>query len=89
MARADAAAHRYDRAIVDWVEACLLARRVGEVFTGTLVEVDPERSRGVVVLHDPAVEARVRGDVLPLGHDVQVRLTAADPTLGTVSFEAV
>ena len=89
MARADAAAHRYERAVVDWVEACLLADRVGEVFTGTLVEVDLEHGRGVVVLHDPAVEARVQGDALPLGHDVQVRLTAADPAAGTVRFEAV
>ena len=89
MARADQAAHRYERAVVDWVEACVLARRVGETFTGTLVEVDPEHHRGTVVINDPAVEARVTGDNLPLGHEVQVRLVQADPETGKVTFEAV
>lgn len=86
MARADAAAHRYERAVVDWVEACLLERRVGEVFTGTVVEVDPEHHRGTVVIQQPAVEARVDGDGLPLGHELQVRLTKADPEDGRVTF---
>jgi exoribonuclease R len=89
MARADSAAHRYERAVVDWVEACVLERRVGEVFTGTVVEVEPERHRGTVVIQQPAVEARVDGDGLPLGHEVQVRLTKADPEEGRVTFEAV
>ena len=57
MARADQAAHRYERAVVDWVEACVLERRVGEVFTGTVVEVDPEHHRGTVVIQ----RARRRG----------------------------
>ncbi|SEQ97993.1 RNB domain-containing ribonuclease [Microlunatus flavus] len=87
MARADQAAHRYERAVVDWVEACLLQPRVGEVFTGTVVEVEPEKSRGTVVVQDPAVEARVSGNDLPLGHELQVRLAAADPETGTVRFE--
>jgi exoribonuclease R len=89
MARADQAAHRYERAVVDWVEACVLARRVGETFTGTVVEVDPEHHRGTVVISDPAVAARVLGDGLPLGHELQVRLAQADPEQGRVTFEAV
>jgi exoribonuclease R len=72
--------------VVDWVEACLLERRVGEVFTGTVVEVDHERHRGTVVIQQPAVEARVDGDGLPLGHQLQVRLTQADPEQGRVTF---
>ena len=87
MARADQAAHRYERAVVDWVEACLLQHRVGEVFTGTVVEVDPEHHRGTVVVRQPAVEARVSGDGLPLGHEVQLRLTQADPAEARVTFE--
>ena len=97
MAAATAAAHRYDRAVLDWVEACVLADRVGEVFTGTVVEVRPDRHRGVVMLRDPAVEAPVEppmpvgvpGDPLPLGHDISIRLTEADPARGAVSFETV
>jgi exoribonuclease R len=87
MARADQAAHRYERAVVDWVEACVLQRRVGETFTATVVEVDAEHHRGTVVVKEPAVEARVTGDALPLGHDIQVRLTEADPQQGRVTFE--
>jgi len=87
MARADQAAHRYERAVVDWVEACVLQPRVGEVFTGTVVEVEPEKHRGTVVIQDPAVETRVEGDGLPLGHEVQVRLVSADPEQGKVTFE--
>ena len=87
MARADQAAHRYERAVVDWVEACVLERRVGETFTGSVVEVDPERHRGSVVIREPAIEARVMGDGLPLGHEIQVRLTEADPETGKVTFE--
>lgn len=87
MARADQAAHRYERAVVDWVEACVLRPRVGEVFTGTVVEVEPEKHRGTVVVQQPAVEARVEGDGLPLGHEVRVRLASADPETGKVTFE--
>jgi len=87
MARADQAAHRYERAVVDWVEACVLERRVGETFTGTVIEVDPEHHRGTVVIQEPAVEARITGDGLPLGHEIQVRLTEADPQQGRVTFE--
>ena len=62
---------------------------MGETFTGSVVEVDPERHRGSIVLTDPAVEARVMGDGLPLGHEIQVRLTEADPATGKVTFEVV
>lgn len=89
MAGAAQAAHRYERAVLDWVEAGVLAGRVGDVFTGTLVDVDPERHRGTVMLRDPAVEAAVHGAPLPLGHEIAVRLTQADPWLGRVSFETV
>lgn len=89
MARATQAAHRYERAVLDWVEATVLADRVGDVFTGTLVDVNPEHHRGTVMLRDPAVEAEVHGDPLPLGHEIAVRLTQADPTGGRVGFETV
>ena len=84
---AEKAAERYERAVLDWVEAYVLAGRVGEVFTGTLIEVDPERRCGVVMLSDPAVEVTVKGRALSLGHDVRVRLRAADPRWATVSFD--
>jgi hypothetical protein len=36
---------------------------------------------------DPAVEATVRGRGLPLGHEIPVRLVAADFDRGSVAFE--
>lgn len=87
MATADRRARKYERAIVDLVEVALLAPRLGEVFTATVVDVDEDRERGTVVLADPAVEAKVRGTGLPLGHEIQVRLVSADFAAGAVAFE--
>ncbi|MEP9365664.1 RNB domain-containing ribonuclease [Nocardioides sp. CN2-186] len=73
-------AHAYERAVLDLVESGVLRDRVGEEFDGVVVDIDDkDPHRGVVVLHDPDVEARVVGDAdLPLGTDVRVRLTTAD-----------
>jgi exoribonuclease R len=84
-------AHAYERAILDLVEAGVLAHRVGEEFAGVVVDVDDkDERRGVVVLHDPDVEARVvSSEPLPLGTDVRVRLTTADIETRTVEFTLV
>ena len=87
MAAADRRARRYERAIIDLVEVAVLAPRVGEVFTGTVVDVDEGRQRGTVVVADPAVEAKVHGTALPLGHEISVRLVSADFAQGSVAFE--
>ena len=89
MAVADRRAKKYERAVVDLVEVVLLAPRVGEVFAATVVDVDDERRHGTVVVADPAVEARVRGEGLPLGQEIAVRLVSADLASGAVSFERV
>ena len=86
MADAERRAKKYERAIIDLVEAFLLRDRVGEVFPGTVVEVDRERDRGTVVIAEPAVAAKVEGSHLPLGEQVQVRLASADLTKGVVAF---
>ena len=89
MAAAERRAKRYERSVLDLVEVVLLSGRVGEVFAATVVEADEDRRHGTVVLSDPAVEAKVSGDVLPLGRQIQVRLVAADLERGAVSFEQV
>jgi hypothetical protein len=38
------------------------------------------------MIKDPAVEARVVGEGLPLGHEVTVRLASADYDKGAVDF---
>jgi exoribonuclease R len=73
-------AHAYEAAVLDLVEAGVLSGRVGEEFMGVVVDVDEEDPRrGVLVLEDPAVEARLTGaSALPLGNEVRARLAVAD-----------
>ncbi len=82
-------AHRYERSILDLVEAGVLANRVGETFDAVVVEVeDDDPTRGELTVPDPAVEARVIGSAdLPLGRAVKVRLAEADVQSRTVQFE--
>ncbi|MEI4279863.1 RNB domain-containing ribonuclease [Klenkia terrae] len=84
MAASDRRTHAVERAVVDLVEATLLAGRVGEVFDA--VVLDTEEKRSTVVLTDLAVQARCDGRLTP-GDRVRVRLTAADPATRAVRFE--
>ncbi|WP_374983363.1 RNB domain-containing ribonuclease [Streptomyces fradiae] len=75
-------AGRVERESVDVVEAALLMDRVGEVFTGTVVDVrEDDPATGTVHLEDPAVVARLEsaGPPLPLGERLDVRLRRAFP----------
>ncbi|MGI5189072.1 RNB domain-containing ribonuclease [Promicromonospora sp. CA-289599] len=79
----------FERECVDIVEASLLADRLGEEFDGVVVDVEDdtkEMQRGLVVLRDPAVRARVTGLRLPLGDEVRVRLAEADVSERRVLF---
>ncbi|HEU5036541.1 MAG TPA: RNB domain-containing ribonuclease [Nocardioides sp.] len=82
-------ANTYERAVLDLVEAGVLRQRVGQELAGVVVDVDEkDPQRGVVVIQEPAVEARVVSTApLPLGTDVTVRLTVADVDTRTVEFE--
>jgi exoribonuclease R len=79
-------ARKYERGIVDLVEAMVLAPRLGETFTGTVLEADPEDNDGIIQLIDPAVEAAIKGEGLTLGEQVQATLVAADLLTGAVRF---
>lgn len=85
MAESDQRAKKYERGVVDLLEALVLSTRIGQTFTGTVVEIDRDGTDGVLILTDPAVEARVTGSV-KLGEEITVRLVAADTTAGTVQF---
>ncbi len=87
MASAERRAKKYERAVIDLVEVFLLQGRVGEEFTGTVIDVDRDRRHGTVMLGEPAVEASVTGPHLPLGEQVRVRLVSADFSNGSVGFE--
>jgi len=82
-------ASRYEHAILDLVEAGVLAHRVGDTFDAVVVEVeDDDATRGELTVPDPAVEARVVGSSdLPLGQAVKVKLAKADVEARSVEFE--
>ncbi len=90
MEDSDRRTHQYERAILDMVEAGILADRVGETFTGIVTDVDGKDPRkGSVMLQDPAVEASTTSAEaeLPLGEEVTVKLVEADPIAQKVRFE--
>ncbi|GAA5150857.1 RNB domain-containing ribonuclease [Nocardioides marinquilinus] len=90
MQRSSQQAGAYERAVVDLVEAGLLAGRVGEEFDGVVASTDGDDDRkGRVTVREVGVEAPLRSDdgPLPLGQDVRVRLTEADVETRVVRFE--
>ncbi len=91
MQTSGAKAGSYERAVVDLVEAGLLAPRVGEEFDGVVVSVDEKDERhGKVTVLEVGVEAPIEGDgKLPLGQDVRVRLVEADVEKRRVRFSLV
>ncbi len=75
-----------EKAIVDFVEAIVLAPRVGESFSAVVVDVDAEAGRSKVQLLDPAVVARIERGDLELGAELTLELTAADPDQRSIVF---
>jgi len=86
----------YERECVNLLESLLLRHRVGERFTGVVVDVaeprngaggeDTNATKGTVVVAEPAVRATVRGENLPLGEATQVTLAESDPDTRRVAF---
>ena len=74
-----------ERRIVDFVEAVVLAGRVGETFEAVVIEAG-EKS-GTVQLKDPAVVAQCACPRMELGSEVRIRLVEAAPDRGRLRFE--
>ena len=87
----DRKAHAYERAIVDMVEAGLVADKVGQEFDGVITDLDgKDPAKGIVVISSVAVEGRVSADrPLPLGQPVRVKLLEADVVKRTIAFSLV
>lgn len=88
MQRSGQRARTYERAILDLVEAGVLASRVGEEFEAVVLSVDrDDPKRGVCVVDEPGIEGPVFSERdLPVGTDVRVRLTVADVEARKVEF---
>lgn len=84
MAAADRRERELDNAVLDYLEAAVLERRVGETFEAVVTDVDDKG--GMVQVAEPAVRARLRGTA-PLGERIAVRLVEADPARRRVRFE--
>ncbi len=85
MAATGRVASGVERACTDAVEAAVLAARVGEVFTGVVVD-RLEKGRLVLQLTDPAVVATASGSATA-GDVVAARLVEATVATGAVRFE--
>ena len=84
MNRADARAAQVDSAVLELAEAVVLAGRVGELFEGTVTDVDERGAR--IQLCEPAVITRVKTDGLEVGAAVRLRLEEADPSRRLTRF---
>ncbi len=91
MAESSRRSNRFEHAVIDLAEATVLEKRVGETFSGNVVEIDSnDPNNGMVMLHDPAIEATLTaGAALPLGDQVQVTLVEADPAKRRIRFRRV
>jgi exoribonuclease R len=89
MRAADHTAGEFERATIDLLEAVVLVPRVGESFPAIVTNLeDGDAHIGTVMIHDPAIEARVHaGRDLPLGQQVSVKLLEADPVTRRIHFE--
>jgi exoribonuclease R len=95
MERGDRDSKAVERACVDLAEAVVLADRIGEEFTGVVLDLNDridwdqngKPDAGTVMLRDPAVIARLDGHDLPQGTEVRVRLTKVDVPARKVFFD--
>jgi exoribonuclease R len=85
MARADSNNGRFERALVDVVEARLLEHRVGETFDSVVISQHHDTSR--IQIADPPVRATVPDPAPPPGDRARVRLRAVDALARRLDFE--
>jgi exoribonuclease R len=86
MAETGRRAGAYEAACVALVEAAVLTGREDEVFPGVVVDISRRDGRGEVVIEEPAVRGQVRGEDLPLGEEVSVRLAEASIETRKIAF---
>ncbi|WP_223114466.1 RNB domain-containing ribonuclease [Lolliginicoccus suaedae] len=78
----------FGNAMVNLVEAALLAPAVGREFAGVILESsDKDPRSGTIMIREPAIEAPITAvQPLPVGADVRARLVEADAATRRVGF---
>lgn len=94
MAAADRKASELARACAGAVSVFVLHGREGEVFQATVLQLEPERDRATVILHEPPVRAHCAArsgtdGQLVEGSVITVRLVSADPATNRFVVETV
>jgi exoribonuclease R len=84
MNRADARALNVDAAVRELAEAVVLCGRAGEIFEGTVTDIDQHGAR--IQIRNPAVITRVPANGLQVGAAVGLRLEEADPSRRLTRF---
>lgn len=78
MSTAERTATALTKACSAAVSVFLLHGREGEEFTATVLQIETERARAIVVLHEPPVRAHCAPDGIVEGTVIRVRLLSAD-----------
>jgi exoribonuclease R len=81
-------ANAVDRACTDAVEAAIMVSHIGETFAAAVVDHNGKNRAVVVQLTDPAIVTQAKGQA-ELGSQVQVRVTGADVSRGTLDLQVV
>jgi len=84
MNRADAKAGQVDAAVLELAESVVLAGCIGQIFTGTVTDIDQRGAR--IQIADPAVITRVPVNGLVIGESVKLRLDEVDPSRRLARF---
>ncbi len=85
MNRAESKAGQVDSAVLELAEAVVLTDRIGEMFDGTVTDIDRKRGARIQIC-DPAIITRVPPEGLQIGAPVRLRLDEADPARRLTRF---
>lgn len=85
MSDSDHRVKKFERGIVDLVEALVLADEIGQQYPAVVVDNDPAKHTSRVVIRTHAIEGNLTGDAA-VGSEVTVTLTSADVATGKVAF---
>ena len=89
MGRARQRESALERAMLDMAEVLVLEDCVGQVFTGSVVDLDQRRKQARVQIADPAIIDSVPSDGRTLGERIELRVTEVDQARRQVDFEVV